>query len=293
MTFRYFLLLLIFIVGNINHQEVRATNSTHLYENWAIGLHFGGTSFFGDLSDHSGGFHSTPLSKFFYADMKTMGGVTLEKWLIPYFGVRGFMGYGKLQGTKESSSAWFKSNIFEYHIEALVDVTNLFFGINRKRIVSVVGFVGIGLTESRSWKYNMLDGKLIGTNGFGTPTKADGKYIPMTETVVPVGLIINIFATNKVSFYFESSFHPINTDKLDATPNENESFMSSVEGYTYFGVGMNIWFGTGGHRSFGRGGGPIYTPRGGTSVNKRLYRRNTKAIFKKGKSRFRYKRTRR
>lgn len=275
-------------------QPVKATNSTHLYENWSFGFHFGSTSFFGDLADFSGGLKNTPFSKYFYQDMRTMTGITMEKWFSPYIGIRGFMAYGQLKGTKETSNAWFEANILDYNLEAIADLTNIFFGVNRKRIVSVSAFVGIGLTESRTWKYSLTDNSLIGTNGFGSPTKEGGKYIPMTETVIPVGLIVNIFIANKASFYVEGSFHPINTDKLDATPNTNSSSAAGIEGYNYFGIGVSFWFGTGGKRNFGRRGGAQYSSSSrGTKINSRFYRRNTKAAFKRGKSRFKFKRTRR
>jgi len=174
------------------------TNSSHLYENWAFGFHFGGTSFFGDLADYSGGIHNTPFSKYFYKDMRKMGGITLEKWFAPFIGVRGSMGYGHLQGTKETSLAWFEANIFEYNLQAMVDLTNLFFGVDRRRIVSVYSFIGMGMTESRSWKYSMTSGEIIGTNGFGKPREEGGRNIPMTETVIPMGIGANIFFSNKI-----------------------------------------------------------------------------------------------
>ncbi len=267
-----------------------ATNSTHLYENWAFGFHVGGTSFFGDLADYSGGINNTPFSKYFYKDMRTMGGITLEKWFGPYFGARGFMGYGQVQGTKEASMAWFEANLFEYNLQAMIDLTNLFFGVDRRRFFSVYSFVGMGMTESRSWKYSMTDGSLIGTNGFGKPHSDGGPNIPMTETVIPMGIGINFFVGNKISFYADASFHPINTNKLDATPNKNSSFIAGLEGYNYFSVGMNIWFGAGGKMFRGRRGGAQYTSRRGTSINSRILKRNTRAMFKRGKSRFRFKR---
>ena len=282
------ILLLILSLG-----QLRASNSTHTYENWAFGFHFGVTSFFGDLSDVSGGLRSTPFSKYFYQDLRTMGGISLKKWFTPHIGVRGYMGYGKLQGTKESSNAWFEANVFNYHIEAIADLTNIFFGVDRRRPFSISAFVGIGFTESRTWKYSMTDGSLIGTNGFGKPLKPGGDYIPMTETIVPTGIIANFFVSNKISLYVEGSFHPINSDKLDATPNENPSFVTSLEGYNYFGVGMEIWFGSGGNKLFRGRGGARYSTRRGTSINKRIFKRNTRAVFKRSKSRFRFKRSRR
>ncbi len=286
---KYYIVLMLCLalpVGN-----VKATNSTHLYESWAFGLHFGGTSFFGDLADYSGGLNNTPFSKYFYKDMKTMGGITLEKWFGPYFAARGFMGYGNLQGTKETSDAWFEAHIFNYNLQALVDLTNLFFGMDRRRIVGVYFYTGIGFTESRTWKYRISDGKLIGTNGFGKPRKEGGKYVPMTETIIPLGLIVNVYLGNKISLFFDGSFNPINTDKLDATPNKNSSYIAGLEGYNYFALGMNMWFGAGGtHHRYHRGGAR-YSSRRGTSINqRRFYKRNTRAVFRRGRSRFRFKR---
>jgi hypothetical protein len=292
MMLRKILLINLIALSLLGITEIKATNSTHLYENWGFGLQFGRTSFFGDLADNSGGLKNTPFSKYFYEDMRTMTSISLEKWFSPYFAARGFMGYGQIQGTKETSNAWFEANLFEYHMEAVADLTNLFFGINRKRIVSVSAFVGIGLTESRTWKYDLITDKLIGTNGFGNPKSPEGKYVPMTETVLPVGLIATVFVANKVSFEFEASFHPIHSDKLDATPNANSSTVAGIEGFNHFALGVNFWFGEGGKRNFGRGGAQ-YSSRSGSSINSRFYKRNTKAAFKRGKSRFKYKRTRR
>jgi hypothetical protein len=285
--------IIILLVFAMSFTRAHATNSTHMFENWSVGLHFGATSFFGDLADFSGGLKNTPFSKYFYQDMRTMTGVSMKKWFSPYIGVRGYMGYGKLQGTKETSDAYFQANILNYHLAAMLDLTNLIFGVDRRRIVSVSGFIGIGFTESRTWKYSLSTGEQIGSNGFGKPRTPEGNYVPMTETVVPAGIIVNVFVSNKVSFYAEGSFHPINSDKLDATPNANSSGAAGLEGYNYFGVGMNIWFGSRGRSSFRpRGGGPRYSISRGTSINKRFYRRNTRAIFKRGKSRMRFKRSR-
>jgi len=136
----------------------------------------------------------------------------------------------------------------------------------------------------------MIDGSLIGTNGFGKPRTPDGNYVPMTETVIPMGIGVSIFAGTKLSFYAEASFHPINTNKLDATPNVNFSLIAGLEGYNYFSIGMNFWFGAGGKMFRRSRGGAHYSTRRGTSINSRKIQRNTRAVFKRGRSRFRFKR---
>lgn len=289
MKFRKTLILFLFSLGILNPFYSPAANSTHLHSSWAMGFHIGGTSFFGDLADYSGGINNTPFSKYFYKDMRIMGGGTLEKWFGPYFGARGFLGYGNLQGTKETSSAWFEAHILEYNMQVMVDLTNLVFGVDKRRIFSVYSFVGMGFTESRTWKYSLIDGSLIGTNGFGIPHKEGGRYVPMTETVIPMGIGINVFAISNLSFYAEASFHPINTNKLDASTNINPTFITSLEGYNYFSIGFNFWFDVGGNIFRGSRGGAQYGSRNGISINPRVFRRNNRAIFKRGRSRFKFK----
>jgi len=101
------------------------------------------------------------------------------------------------------------------------------------------------MTESRTWKYRISTGKVIGTNGFGNPKTEGGKYIPMTETVVIMDMGFKIFVGANMSIGIEGSVHPINTNKLDATKNENPTFIRSTEGYTYWNISMQYWFGEG------------------------------------------------
>ncbi len=227
-----FLSVMIFLTSN-------SQRTFFLSEEWLTSINIGATTFYGDFTDKSNRFFSnTPFSKFFYQDRQAMLSYTLEKKINIYFGVKGFISYGNIKSTKESEKAYFNAHLFEYSLNGTVDFTNLFIGYDRYRDWSIYGYVGIGFTESRTWKYSMNTGKIIGTNGFGVPKKEGGKYVPMTETVVPLGLGFRYNISKQFALNAEVSLHPIRTDKLDATI----SNAAKMEGYGLISVGVDYNF---------------------------------------------------
>ena len=290
MKYRFTLLLIIVLLSSLDSS---AKKYNPYGTDWAFGFHFGGTAFFGDMRAESGGLNSTPFSKYFYKDVRLMGGVVLDKWFGPYVGMSGNIQYGKIQGTKETSSAWFEANVFEYNLSVMANISNIFFGIDRRRRHFVYYNVGMGMTESRSWKYNIHTGQVIGTNGNGKPRTEGGAVRPMTEAVVTSALGVKLFVGYGITLSMEGSVHVINSDKLDATPNDNSSFIAGLEGYTLFNIGMQYNFGYNGryasiryrHRSRYDGG------RGGMSeINPRKYNKHRRKIFKKRRRKFKFKR---
>jgi len=242
MKIKYLLIVFIFSIFSLNSQAKRYNPYG---TDWALGFHVGGTAFFGDLRTNSHSIYSTPFSKYFYDDMRFMGGVVLDKWFGPNFGISGAAQYGELQGTKVTSDAFFISKIFEYNLTFKLNLTNLFFGVNQRRNWLWYTGIGMGMTESRTWKYSISRDIVIGTNGFGHPKTEGGAYVPMTETVAIWDMGFKIFVGGNMSINFEGSVHPMNTNKLDATQNENPTYFRSLEGYTYWNVGLQYWFGQG------------------------------------------------
>ncbi len=260
---------------------------------WAFGIYGGGTSFFGDLRAESGGLNSTPFSKYFYQDMRTMGGINLEKWFGPYVGVIGNVQYGHIQGTKETSHAWFEAWLFEYNLNISANLSNIILDLDQRRHWMVYTSIGIGMSESRSWKYSTITNKVIGTNGFGKPKKKGGPYIPMTETIGNYALGAKFYIGGNLTLNIEGSIHIINSDKLDATTNDNSSFISGIEGYNLYSIGLQYHFGFNGyhisnrykHRARYNGG-----RTGFVHINSRKTGRRNRRIFKRGRRRFKFKR---
>ncbi len=254
--------------------------------NWAIGFGLNGSQFHGDISNRvNSAFYNTPFSKYYYEGRRPGFTFSLEKGVGPYFGVKGNMSYNKLSGNREAINQYFNTNLFEYSVTGTINFSNIFMGINRNRIPVFYCFFGIGFTESRTWKYSSIDDVLIGTNGFGNPKVEGGKFIPMTETVLPMGLGLKLVFNEEVALYAEASLHPINTDKLDATIS-NDNWM---EGYGNITVGLDYYFSFTKKSSYRRHTAS-YSYRGYSSVNKRSYAKKHKKVFKAGKKRLKYKR---
>ena len=285
-----FVLSMVFTLGQ---GELSAQRNYYFTEQWSVGLAAGATTFYGDLSNRTNGlFANTPFSKFFYQDRQAMAVLVLDKEFNIYFGVRGHVAYGKLKSTYEASKEYFKANMFEYSLAATLDFTNLFMGADRFRQWSIYGYLGIGLTESRTWKYNMLTGDLVGTNGFGKPKREGGKYVPMTETVLPMGLGFSYQFVKEFSVFVEMAYHPLYTDKLDATV-----IGSKRDGYGLLMLGAKYHFTMPDHWQIG-GRYPRYNGKSNDPAIKKYNKRrrvimNTKGYKKGVKNRKRFKTTRR
>lgn len=294
MLSRFFRIFLILIFLVVSLTDLSSQRRYFFTEQWNLGLGIGATSFYGDLTDKTNRLLvNSPFSKYFYQDRQAMAVMTLEKKINIYFGVRGHLSYGRIKSTQENTKQYFVANLFEYSLSGTIDFTNIFFGHDRYRKWTFYGHAGIGFTESRSWKYNMMTGKLVGTNGFGSPKREGGKYIPMTETVFPFG-IGGRFQLNKYfSIWAEMALHPIKTDKLDATVDKK----IGVEAYGIMMVGVAYHFALPDHFQIGNRH-PSYTGRSSDPALK-SYNKKRRVVmqtkgYKKGlKNRKKFKTTKR
>lgn len=251
------------------------------YQGWKANINIGTTNFHGDIKNSSNGFFdNTPLSKFFYQDRRFAGGVRLEKNINSMFSISGQANYGKLAGTSDLELREFTANIFEYSILTHFYLDEIFLGSQGSRKWGAYAFVGIGLTESRTWQYSTLTGDLSGTNGFASKKGILFENRPMTETVLPVGFGGTYELGDGVELNLEYSFHPINTDKLDAWIS-NEA---KIEGYGYLSVGISKEFTTPKHWSL-RGGMPSYTGKSSDSSIKAYNKKKRVVMTNRGQQR--------
>jgi len=286
-------ILFIFIFGSVFFStSIKGQRTFYFTEEWSLTGQISASNFYGDLTDKSNRFFSnTPFSKFFYQDRQVVYGIALEKKINIYFGVRGHLSYGKVKSTKESVKQYFKANVFEYSLLGTADFTNIFMGYDRYRAWSIYGFLGFGFTESRTWKRDMLTEAVVGTNGFGVPKRDGGRYVPMTETVMPFGLGFNYRFVKEFSANIEMSLRPIRTDKLDATISDDTWW----EGYGFISVGATYHFTLPDHWQIGNRN-PRYNGRSSDPAIK-AFNKNRHVIMKtksyKRASRKRYKPKRR
>ena len=218
---------------------------------WRVGASIGATKFYGDLTDNTNSFiNNTPFSKFFYQDRKFAADFFIEKSFSPYFGVRGMIFGGGLKSTQESTKQYFEATYFDYSLSLTMDFSNMIWGEDNSRNLRFFGFVGVGLSESRSWKYDMVTGNMIATNGYQKSDIEGKARRPMTETVYPVGLGLSIFASEDINLNIEGHLHFVHTNKLDATPIEGTNF--EIVGFISVGAVYNFSMSSFGRR---RGGG--------------------------------------
>jgi len=289
--FMKFNAFVLFIVLTISSFSVSAKKFNPYGSDWSVGIHFGGTAFFGDIKSGYSGLNSTPFSKYFYKDSRFMGGISLDKWFNPYVGVIGNIQYGQVQGTKEENNKWFEAKYFEYNLALMVNISNTFFGVNNRRKHLVYYTIGVGMSESRSWMYNLESGALIGTNGNGIPRHEGGATRPMTEGVAMSALGVKFFIGGNLTLSFEGSVHAINSDKLDTKVYDNKSFLARLEGYNYFNVGLQYNFGNNGrystiryrHKSRYSGGRGSWT-----EINTKRYSKKRKKLLKKRKKQHKF-----
>ena len=249
---------------NITAQHYRFSNY------WSVSPSFGVSSFFGDLSNKRNGFlKSTPFSKYFYEDRQLMVGLTLQKEINQYFGVRGNIQFGNIKSTDESVKLYFTSKMFEYSLLGTADLTNLILGIDRQRPWKLYGFLGIGLTESHTWKYNLLNDSLIQSSPMG-----EGSSIPtMTESVLPFGLGFQYKILKNLNLTAEISRHYINSDKLDGVIYDGQKF----EGFGYLGIGITYNFNFPSH--IGGKGSSKYDGKS-SDPSLRAYNKNKRVVMK-------------
>jgi len=257
--FKFILTILVLSTSFIS-KPVQA-QTYRLSQQWKIGAYIGATKFYGDLTDNSNSIlNNTPFSSYFYQDRKVAGSFYIEKWINPYVGIRGMFFGGELKSTQESSKQYFEANYFDYSLAMSLNFSSMIWGPDNNRNLSIYGFGGIGLSESRTWKYDMNTGKIIATNGFGDPNHEGGARKPMTEMVFPVGLGISLFASNPLSVNIEGHLHYVTTNKLDATPVDGTTF----ETVGFISIGLvysfnisGLRFGGGNYRTFeGRSNDP-------------------------------------
>lgn len=187
-------------------------------QGWSVGGQVGFTKFHGDLSEAGSSFlNKTPFSSFFYTERRLAGAFVVDKAFSPYWGLRGMLFSGMLEGSNKEANAYFEAKYFDYTLSLTLDFTNIFLGPNWDRDYQIYGFIGMGLSHSSTLKYDMTTGKII--------SGREGQK-NMVESIGPLGIGFSLFSTQVVSINFESSLHIVHTTKLDRTPVKDTKFES-------------------------------------------------------------------
>ncbi|MCD4745754.1 MAG: outer membrane beta-barrel protein [Bacteroidales bacterium] len=211
--------LFLFILLNIN--LLLNAQSSRDY-GWYFNVNFGLTQAYCDLQEDNNFISKlSDETKFGY-------GIQLAKYISPIFALRAQVLKAEMKGSKYSVDAYFNADVLEYQLNTSVNFSNIFFGINHERTVSVYGVAGIGMLYFRSESRKISNGEVINRYGY----KDNGDKDKRSSSIFfPIGMGVNFRLSKKLSINFESVLRFMDTDDVDATdsgPHKDAFFYASL-----------------------------------------------------------------
>ncbi len=226
---RLLILSFIFISTFLLVNQTSAQSHYRFTRHWNVSAYIGTSNFHGDVSDNTNSFrNSNPFSKYFYQDRRFGGGIYIDKMFNPYLGIRGSLLYTSMKSTKETEKIYFTGNLYSYTLSMVIDISNIFLGVDKRRPHQVYGFIGIGLSETRSELYNLLNDSLLQTVGYHVADEKAGEE-RLTELTIPVGIGYRYKFAKQFSVFGEITRQVVLSNKIDAYP---------IEGTMYESVGL-------------------------------------------------------
>jgi tetratricopeptide (TPR) repeat protein len=224
--------------STMTHKEKRLA---YFDKYWFINLNVGSMISYTDISQRRLDFSSGHM---------TIGYGGSFGWQFhPIWGIRAKVTAGKLYGEADSlkrpwlpiSKASFKANIFDYHLDLLMNFSNMFSGYNPDRLVDVYGIIGGGQAQWNTYGYDQ-NGTLIMKNGGSTATPGTGKgfgdrYMTF-ELNSGLGVAFNISPSFKIDL--EGELKLVDSDKLDNYAHGTE--MVKRDMYSYISAGLTYKF---------------------------------------------------
>jgi len=200
----------------------QSKNGQDGYYNWEVGLNFGSLGFYGDVG--------TPknLSSQLKTNFDAGCGISFSKQISPLFGIKGDFIMGNLKG--QSALYTFQSDLIEADIDAMVNFSQLCWGINRKQLVTVYGLVGIGTSNFNGKTIDKSNGEIIHSFGLESGRGINGNKL---ECVANVGLCIAFDLGNNLKATVESAIKFTKDDNLDGIVS---GFKYDSYNFTSFGI---------------------------------------------------------
>jgi opacity protein-like surface antigen len=226
-----FILIFFLNISASAQSQAYSEDKVGFFSNWMINLNLGSNLFYGDIQQYK----FAPYKE----DWRMAGGLILRKQISPVFGIGGQLLNGKLHGTKKKFSDGapanlkFNADILEYNLHTTLNFSNLIWGYNNYRRLSIYGLIGIGFAN---WNSELLDyntDKILGKSGI----PGGGFQNRTTELVLPMGLGLNFNLSNNWGINLESTLRGVNSDMLDA---QKGGFKYDIYNYTSFGISYSF-----------------------------------------------------
>lgn len=208
-TFSLTLLLAFMFLVVYTHGQTVNRPSGDFGDNWQINYQLGLTQFYGDASSND---FLTKLS----GETALSNGLTIRKYFTPVYGLGLNIYYTGLKSHKEKSSTGspldylLTGSCFDVNLQSYVDFTNLLWGYEPTRKLSIYGLLGIGYA---SWD-TQLEDVMGGAIRLSGSTVNDITY-KKGGIVIPVGFGLNYRFNDRLAINVGGNFRTILNDDVD------------------------------------------------------------------------------
>ncbi len=189
------------------------------WDNWAVNVNAGLTSFYGDLSIYD----SEIMEKLKNESGPAMG-LIVTKSFNDKFGVSGQFLMGSLKGENVKGTS-FESSFYEYNFHFRIDLVNAIFPNNNTGL-GMNFYAGVGNFLFKTTKFEMVEGE----------QKTSVKDTRVPEFVYFVGLGFQYKFTDKFGINFDMALRQARNDYLDY-----EVKNGNFDYYTHIGLGLTYY----------------------------------------------------
>jgi hypothetical protein len=217
------------------------------WDNWAINLNGGLTSFYGDLST----FDSEIIDKLMKESGPAFGGILSKYILSNKIGFSGQLLYGNLQGANTNNTFSFEASFIEYNFHSRFNLVNLISRrYNPKFGFELYGGIGQFIFQATRYDSELVQ---IGNENTGTP-----------EFVYFFGAGISYKVIDKLAITVDMAMRQAQNDKLDDfIKNDNFDY------YSYINIGVTYHIESIIKSNSKRGGRSIYRAPGKLPMRRR------------------------
>ena len=223
--------------GTEEKAEIKAkTGSFDPY--WFTGGHIGSSFFYGDLARYD-----------IAPDWKNMGiggDMFFGRQLTPVIGLDVRLYRAFLNGENVNMNRTFDSDLYDFTVNAKVNLSNLVTGFKPSRLITVHGLVGFGQVQYKSRLFDYTTGNFVHSLGCKNSTdanKGNGINGRRVVAIVPVGFGVDYALAENWDLNLDWTWKICDSDIIDGWAS-NERDM-----YTFLGVGATYKLGQSGLKS--------------------------------------------
>lgn len=208
------------------------TQSQDRYDTWSLTLQGGTMQFYGDVS-YNTFFPGSRKGK----ELSLCGHIAINKQFTRLFGVQAQFLIGNLASEEEKQNEYFKSELFNYNINAHISTSNLLFPNKQNKWLNHYFIVGLGMTHYRTIRSNLTTGAYINSMGYSDNGLTKEKMV--RESVANIGQAVKFRLSDRIDLVIETTIKSTPMDNMDAL----YVHLSELDKYGYITIGITYKFG--------------------------------------------------